>query len=134
LDKRPDAQPAGLGWYFAVLKKYAEFGGRAQRAEFWFFQLFNFIVSVGLGVLDGIFFTTEVLSEGLGPIALIYLIGVFLPTLGVSVRRLHDTGRSGWWFLLYFIPIVGLIVFLVFNVQDSQSTANKFGPNPKSSR
>ncbi|HDH03921.1 MAG TPA: DUF805 domain-containing protein [Candidatus Campbellbacteria bacterium] len=118
-----------MNYYLAVLKKYAIFNGRARRAEYWYFTLFNLIISVALGVVNGIvFFTT-----GISIIVLcwIYVLAVVIPSLAVAVRRLHDTGRSGWWMLISLIPFIGGIVLLVFFVQDSQPGENQYGSNPK---
>lgn len=117
-----------MNWYLAVLKKYAVFEGRASRTEFWMFALFNFIVGVVLGIVDGILHLKG--TYGLGVLGGLYNLGVLLPSIGVSIRRLHDTGRSGWWLLLSFIPIIGWIVLLVFYVMESQAGDNEHGPNP----
>jgi uncharacterized membrane protein YhaH (DUF805 family) len=119
-----------MSWYIGVLKKYFEFSGRARRMEFWMFALFNFIVAVVLGVVDNVVGT--VTEGGVGILGTLYSLAVFLPSLGVQVRRLHDTGRSGWWILIGLVPCVGWIILLVFNVMDSQEGTNAYGPNPKS--
>jgi uncharacterized membrane protein YhaH (DUF805 family) len=106
------------GNYVDVLKKYTVFTGRARREEFWLFVLVSVAISIVLSFL--------------GPLAFIYSLGVMVPSLAVGARRLHDTGRSGWWQLLGFIPLVGAIVLIVFAVQDSQPGDNQYGPNPKS--
>ncbi len=118
-----------MHYYFEVLKKYAVFNGRATRAEYWYFVLFNFIVCVAIGILSGVIF----FASGVNIIALswIYILAVFIPSLAVAVRRLHDTGRSGWWLLLNFIPLIGAIILFVFFVLDTQPGENKYGPNPK---
>ncbi|MFJ7128640.1 DUF805 domain-containing protein [Streptomyces sp. NPDC098101] len=112
-----------MNWYLDVLKKYAVFSGRARRKEFWMFTLFNFIAAVILSILDNIL--------GIQILSLIYTLAVFLPALGVSVRRLHDTGRSGWWILIALVPLVGFIVLLVFNCLEGEQQQNAYGPNPK---
>jgi uncharacterized membrane protein YhaH (DUF805 family) len=113
-----------MNWYLTVLKRYTVFTGRAARTEFWMFALFNLIVSIVLGVVDSVL--------GLGTLlAGLYSLAVLLPSIGVGIRRLHDTGRSGWWLLISFVPLVGLIVLLVFTIQDSQPGDNQYGPNPK---
>lgn len=115
-----------MSHYLDVLKKYAVFSGRAQRAEYWYFLLFNLVIGFVLFFL-GIF---------IGKIALfaywIYVVAVLIPSIAVSVRRLHDTNRSGWWVLISFVPIVGGIILLVFMVLDSDPNSNQYGPNPKS--
>jgi uncharacterized membrane protein YhaH (DUF805 family) len=117
-----------MHWYIDVLKKYADFTGRARRTEFWMFALFNFIVSLVLGIIDVVVGTT---ANGVGILQLLYSLAVLIPGLAVSARRLHDTGRSGWWLLLGLVPCIGAIVLLVFCVQDSQPASNQYGPNPK---
>jgi len=106
-----------MNWYITVLKNYAVFGGRARRKEYWMFILFNIIISFVIGFIEG-------LAGGTGTIEFIYALAVFIPSIAVGVRRMHDSDRSGWWLLL---PIVN-IVFLCF---DSQSENNRFGDNPK---
>jgi len=110
-----------MSWYLAVLKKYAVFGGRARRKEYWMFVLVNALIAVGLGVLDG----------DQGVLAGLYSLAVLVPSLAVSVRRLHDTNRSGWWLLIALIPLAGAIVLLVFTLQDSDRIENRYGPSPK---
>ncbi len=120
-----------MDWYLDILKnKYAMFGGRARRKEYWYFVLFNLLASIALGVIDGI---TGTYSEdaGLGLLGGIYALAVFIPSIAVAMRRLHDTGRSGWWLLLALIPILGFLVLLVFMLLDSESGDNQYGPNPK---
>lgn len=117
-----------MEWYLDALKKYAVFSGRARRKAYWFFVLFNIIISMVLGFVDGL--TGMVGESGMGPLGGLYSLAVLLPGLAVSVRRLHDTGRSGWWLLIAFVPIIGFFVLLYFMVQDSQE-ANEYGPNPK---
>jgi uncharacterized membrane protein YhaH (DUF805 family) len=118
-----------MNWYMAVLKKYAEFTGRARRKEYWMFALINFLICVVLVVID-----TQggmVNPMGLGVLSGLYSLAVFVPSLAVSVRRLHDTDRSGWWLLILLVPLIGLIVFLVFMLLDSQPGENRHGPSPK---
>ena len=118
-----------MNWYLEVLRKYAVFGGRARRKEYWMFLLFNILISIALGFVEGMFgLVTEL---GFGMISIVYSLLLLIPSLAVGVRRLHDTGRSGWWLLIVFVPIVGAIALLVFAVQDSESGHNEYGPNPK---
>ena len=115
-----------MNWYFEVLKKYAVFSGRARRKEYWFFVLFNIIAVLLAGVIDNVLGSSGVISS-------IYGLAVFLPGLALAIRRLHDTGRSGWWMLISFLPLIGFIVLIIFFVQDSQPGTNQYGPNPKES-
>lgn len=119
-----------MSWYLSVLKKYAVFHGRARRAEYWYFALFNLLISIVLGVLDLVIGTGGD-DFGFGLLGSIYSLAVLLPALGVLVRRLHDTNRSGWWALIAFVPCIGGIVLLVFTVSDGTYGENRFGPNPK---
>jgi uncharacterized membrane protein YhaH (DUF805 family) len=119
-----------MQWYLGVLQKYVQFSGRARRQEFWMFVLFNFIITVVLSILDSIL-GLKMGSGGSGLLSGLYGLAVLLPSLAVSVRRLHDTNRSGWWILLGLVPIVGIIVLIVWYVQDSDPGDNRFGPNPK---
>jgi uncharacterized membrane protein YhaH (DUF805 family) len=119
-----------MNWYREALMKYATFEGRARRKEYWFFVLFNFLVVVVLSVVDmGIGTFNEEAEIGL--LSGVYLLAVLIPSIAVTVRRLHDTDRSGWWILLNFIPVIGSVVILIFAVLDSQPGGNRFGPNPK---
>ena len=114
------AKGQGMNWYLEVLKKYAIFSGRARRKEYWMFMLFNFIIAFALSIVE----ERSILVS-------LYSLAVLLPGMAVAVRRLHDTGRSGWWLLIGIVPIIGALVLLVFMVQDSQSDDNQYGPNPK---
>lgn len=114
-----------MHWYTNVLKKYVAFEGRARRQEYWMFTLFNIIVSLVIALVDYLIGTGSILG-------MIYSLAVLLPSLSVTARRLHDTGRSGWWILISFIPFIGAIILLVFLCQDSQGD-NKYGANPKTS-
>jgi uncharacterized membrane protein YhaH (DUF805 family) len=111
-------------------RKYADFHGRARRSEYWFFVLFSAIVSIVGGILDAIFGFRGWAYGSTGPIQSLLQLALLLPSLAVGARRLHDTGRSGWWLLIGLVPIVGWIILLVFFLQDSQA-ANQHGPNPK---
>jgi uncharacterized membrane protein YhaH (DUF805 family) len=116
--------------YLDVLKKYAVFHGRARRKEYWYFGLVNPIITMALAVIDGI--TGSFIAEAdIGLLSGLYTLGVLLPGIVVSVRRLHDTNRTGWWLLIYLIPVIGALVFLVFVVQDGKPGENRYGPNPK---
>ena len=113
-----------MNWYLGCWKKYAEFSGRARRKEFWMFVLFNFLVSIAVGIVDGILGTNGALGG-------LYSLAVLIPSLAVAARRLHDTDRSGWWQLIALIPLIGVIILLVFVCSDSKPGENRFGANPK---
>ncbi len=106
-----------------VFQRYATFTGRSRRPEYWWFVLFNLIVSLVLGIVSGILFRDE--ADILGAI---YNLAVLVPSLAVSVRRLHDTGRTGWWLLIALIPIVGIIVLIVFFATKGEEQDNQYGP------
>jgi uncharacterized membrane protein YhaH (DUF805 family) len=109
-------------------QKYATFHGRARRSEFWFFVLFSAIARTIADVIDAVIHTGNSTTGGL--VSTLVELALLVPTLAVGARRLHDTGRSGWWWLIALIPFVGIIVLIVFWVQDSRGD-NQYGPNPK---
>ncbi len=122
----------------SVFRQYVGFTGRARRSEFWWWVLFLFVVNLLTGVLDALFGTRIILSEDgaiavftTGVISNLVSLALFLPSLAVLIRRLHDSGRTGWWVLIGLIPFVGFIVLLVFALLDSEPGANSHGPNPK---
>jgi len=114
-----------MKWYLEVLRKYAVFSGRAGRAEYWMFALINVLISIAIAAVD-----VALGFQGGATLSSLYSIAVLLPGLGVSVRRLHDIGRTGWWILLAFVPIVGWVVLLVFMASQGQSEENEYGPTP----
>jgi uncharacterized membrane protein YhaH (DUF805 family) len=111
-----------MSWFMQALKNYAAFEGRARRKEFWFFVLFFVIALIVASIIDRLI--------GLPILTIIVSLGLIIPSISVSVRRLHDTGRSGWWYLISLIPIVGLVL-IVFYVLDSKPETNAYGPSPK---
>ncbi len=121
-----------MGWYLEALKKYAVFGGRSRRKEYWYFVLFNVIVSLVLSAVDALLGTFSSASN-VGLLSGIYGLAVIVPSIAVSVRRLHDIDRTGWWVLIGLVPVIGTIVLLVFAVLEGTPGENRFGPNPKAS-
>lgn len=119
-----------MSWFLAVLKKYAVFEGRAQRAEYWYFILFYLLIYIGLSIVDGVTGTFDAKS-GIGLLSGLFSLALLIPSLAAGARRLHDTGRSGWWLLIGLVPLIGAIVLIVFLVQDSTPGDNPHGPNPK---
>ena len=120
-----------MSWYFNAIANYVNFKGRERRRAYWMFVLVNLIITVVLSCIDNIFID---INSGIfvnGVLSTIYGIFIFLPSLAITVRRLHDTGRSGWWVLIELIPIVGFIIILVFLCQDSHYEENQYGPCPK---
>ncbi|MDR3054016.1 MAG: DUF805 domain-containing protein [Zoogloeaceae bacterium] len=123
-------------YFLSILKtKYADFEGRAARQEFWMFGLFWFLIALVFVIVAGICFAiSDILGILVFGIYFLVAIGLIVPGLALAIRRLHDTGRSGWWLLLQVIPFVnsiGCIVLLVFYCLDSQPGENQYGPNPK---
>jgi uncharacterized membrane protein YhaH (DUF805 family) len=118
-----------MEWYLAVLRKYAVFTGRARRREFWMFTLVNVLISIGLSIIDTILGTDY--GAGYGILSTIYSLAVLIPSIAVGVRRLHDTGRTGWWLLIGLVPCVGLIVLIVFYATEGQRGDNQYGADPK---
>lgn len=119
-----------MKWFMAALEKYAVFSGRARRSEYWYFLLFYLLIYIFLAFVDGMMGTFSAQSQ-IGLLSGVFVLGMLIPSLSVAVRRLHDTDHSGWWLLISLIPIIGAIVLLVFTVQDSQASSNRFGLNPK---
>lgn len=116
-------------WYLKVVRdNYANFKGRARRKEFWYFALVNMIIGLILKFADNMLGTT---TDGEGILGAIYSLIVLVPSIAVGVRRLHDVGKSGWFWLLWFIPIIGWIILLVWNCTDSEPGENQWGKNPK---
>jgi len=125
-----------MNYYLQVLKKYFDFSGRARRQEYWMFTLINFIFIILTIILDINLGTSfiDVGTLGFGLFYFVYALGVFIPGLAVSIRRLHDIGNSGWMILITLIPIVGAFWFLILLVTASNPEENLFGPNPKESQ
>jgi uncharacterized membrane protein YhaH (DUF805 family) len=119
-----------VSWYLEALKKYAVFSGRARRTEFWYFVLFNIIVTIVLSLIDRLIGTFSG-TANLGILSGIYSLAVVIPTLAVTVRRLHDIDRTGWWILIGLIPLIGTIVLLVFYLTPGTPGSNRYGPDPK---
>jgi uncharacterized membrane protein YhaH (DUF805 family) len=119
-----------MEWYLKALKNYAGFGGRAQRKEFWLYILFYVLFGTAVGLIEMMLGMRGPEGQG-GPLSLLYALAFLVPTIAVAVRRLHDSGRTGWWLLLGFIPILGALVLIFFYVLDSEPGDNPYGPNPK---
>lgn len=114
----------------AVFENYANFSGRARRSEYWYFILMNILIIVGM-VLPSM----ALFSGMIGPVFIIVLVGyvlaMIIPTLALIARRLHDIGKSGWYFLVRFIPVVGPIWFLILMCTEGNSGSNQYGIDPK---
>lgn len=119
-----------MSWYGAAWNKYADFSGRARRKEYWYFVLFNLIIVMALVYVD-VSIGAINYETGFGLMSGVFYLVALIPTLAVLVRRLHDTGRSGWWFFVYFIPLVGPFILFFFLIQGGQSGFNDHGPDPR---
>jgi len=108
-----------VDYFIDALKKYADFNGRARRTQYWMFVLIYMVINIILAVL------------GMDIISMIVGLALLVPSISIGTRRLHDTGRSGWWQLIYLVPLIGIIVMIVFLAQDSHDD-NDYGVNPKS--
>lgn len=117
-----------MNHYLSVLKKYAVFSGRSSRSEYWFFTLFNTIIIFVLCFVD---VSTGTYNGNYGLLSGAYLLAILIPSIAVSVRRLHDINKSGWMILINLIPFIGWIWNFILMVTDSTSGENKYGPNPK---
>ena len=118
-----------MHWYFIQFSKYAVFSGRASRTEYWMFILWNFIIGMMLGAMEG--FLGIFPESEYEVLSLTYLLAIACPYLAVSVRRLHDTGLSGWRMLITLVPFIGQLILLFWLIQDSDRDENQYGPNPK---
>ncbi|SFZ98592.1 Integral membrane protein [hydrothermal vent metagenome] len=120
-----------------IKNSYAKFDGRASRSQFWYFALFYFIANLILALVDTFLInpmlgaTPDQVGQG-GFLQIIFALALLVPSIAIAIRRLHDIGKSGWWYLIAFIPVIGILVLLYFFVQDSQPEANQYGYNPKS--
>ena len=103
---------------------YAQFSGRASKSEYWWFILFTWLVNLGTGVID------LALGSEIGVIGTLASLVLLVPGFALIARRLHDTGRSGWWFLIVF-TVIGFFVFLYWSAKSGDKRANKYGPVPK---
>jgi uncharacterized membrane protein YhaH (DUF805 family) len=128
VDSRPGVGP--LGYWAGCYRKYATFSGRARRAEYWWYTLFNSIiygVLVGIGFLMG---DSDTSTTIFGFLVMVYVLIVLVPTLAVTSRRLHDTGHSGWWQVLSIVPLAGLVAFIM-TILDGNPGTNQYGPDPR---
>ena len=116
-----------MKYYLHVWNNYVNFEGRARREEYWMFTLFHVIFIFLLVFIPSVFIDSSLAMIPL----LLYMLATFLPSLAVSIRRLHDTGKSGWFYLISFIPYLGGLILLIFMVENGNKGNNKYGPDPK---
>lgn len=119
-----------MNWWLAAMKKYVDFSGRARRKEYWMFILFNIIFGVVAIILD-IMLGMANEDLGVGLFYTLFSLAILLPTWSVTVRRLHDVGKSGWWIFISLIPFIGGIWLFILTILDSQAETNSYGANPK---
>ncbi|QXW25125.1 DUF805 domain-containing protein [Acinetobacter johnsonii] len=120
LHEKNEDQYSPFDWFLKCIKNYVNLQGRARRQEYWFFILFFMLGAIAAMILDYLF-GTEILFYAL------YILGMALPQLGVTVRRLHDIGKSGWWYLICLIPIVGIILLIIWLVKEGDAHSNLYG-------
>jgi len=123
-----------MEWYLMVWQKFAEFNGRSRRMEYWMFSLINCVIAVALGVVAGVMLTatrSSVIGVVICGLLGLYGVAAIIPSLAVSVRRLHDVGISGWMMLICLVPFIGGLALLVMHLMDSNPGPNQYGPNPK---
>jgi uncharacterized membrane protein YhaH (DUF805 family) len=120
-----------MAWYLLAWQRATDFSGRSRRKEYWYFQLFNAIVMIFLGLFAVAF--SDQGKPATIPFGLMFTYGfvVFVPSLAVTIRRLHDIGKSGWWYLIAFVPLIGGLILFVFTLINSDPDRNEYGPNPK---
>ena len=128
--------------YKSMFKKYAKFDGRSRRSEYWWASLMNYIIvmvaymimfipMMAAGISGNVSGGTAAIMIIMGVVLVLYAFAIIVPSIALTVRRLHDTGRSGWFVLLSLIPYIGGIILFVFTVLDSTPGPNQYGPNPK---
>lgn len=120
-----------MNYYLLAFKKYSIFNGRSQRAEYWYFVLFNFIIAFVLGFVDEMLGTTSYTWSNYGILGGLFWLITLIPGITVGVRRLHDIGKSGWMLLISLIPLIGWVRLIVLMATDSNPWENEYGPNPK---
>ena len=121
-----------MNWYLKVLKQYSDYSGRARRKEYWMFFLFNMIFAICAAVLDNVLGLTFKQGIPYGFLYLIYALFMFIPGLAVAVRRLHDVGKSGWWYFIALVPLIGGIWLIVLFATEGTRGNNEYGADPKS--
>lgn len=119
-----------MDWYLKALKQYTNFNGRARRKEYWMFTLINTLIAITIVFIESKFLRAFD-QDGLGFVYIIYALVMLLPTIAVSVRRLHDIGRSGYVLLVTLIPGIGGILMLIYTLKEGEPGSNRYGPDPK---
>ncbi len=115
-------------WYLKVLKQYADFEGRARRKEYWMFVLIHSFIILSLELINLFIYNDD--NFLLDILLVIYCLALTIRLIAVTVRRLHDIDKSGFWYFIYFIPIIGSIWLFILTIEESCSGKNPYGPNP----
>ena len=119
-----------MEWFIYALQRFREFNGRSRRREFWNYVLFYLLLGIGATFLDNLFGFSD-LGDNVGPIYALFFLIMLIPSLAVSVRRLHDVDKSGWFLLVGFIPIIGFIWLLIYYLREGTYGPNPYGDDPK---
>lgn len=123
-----------INWFIRALKKYSDFKGRARRKEYWWFILINVLIIIALATVESVCNISQIelaMHLNIGLLNGTYMLIMLCPTLAVTTRRLHDTNRSGWWQLIYLLPIIGAFVIFIHVLEDSKPGDNYYGKNPR---
>lgn len=120
-----------MEWATLALKKFMEFRGRSRRKEYWFFALLMIATYIVAGLVDGILGMGGLIGGLYGPLTLLAALFFVIPSFAVGIRRLHDTGRSGWWLLIGLVPLIGALVLLYFFILEGTRGPNDYGADPK---
>lgn len=120
-----------MNWMLMPLRRYADFSGRSQRKEYWMFMLGIIVAAIIVGIIEGILGLSGMVGGVYGPLAVLLVLGMFIPALACQVRRFHDQDKSGWFVLLSLIPFIGGLIVLVFMCLEGTKGPNRFGEDPK---
>ena len=123
-----------MEWMLMPLRRYADFSGRSRRKEYWMFFLFILIAFIVVGIIEGILGINQMVFGVYGPLTILFVLAILIPSLAVQVRRFHDQNKTGWLVLLGLIPFLGSIVVLVFMLLEGTQGPNRYGPDPKAQR
>jgi uncharacterized membrane protein YhaH (DUF805 family) len=124
-------EKSAMQWMVEPIRKYATFSGRARRAEYWWFGLFVGLVVFGLTMVDMLLIGADAMAEyGAGPLTGLFSLAIIIPSIAVTVRRLHDRDKSGWWLLWSLLPLIGALILLIQYVQRGTAGDNRFGTDP----
>jgi uncharacterized membrane protein YhaH (DUF805 family) len=121
-----------INWFKKVVfENYANFNGRAGRPEYWYYVLATIIISILLGIVDSLFKLQFGGELKIGILGIIFSLAILIPGLAVAARRLHDIGKSGWYYLVILIPIAGVIWQIILLCTEGEPAENQYGESPK---